>query len=318
MNAIINQQTNGGAVSLAPSLFDSFIAYLDASPKSIATYTAVIKQFGAWVQQNGITAPTREDLIKWRDGMKAAGKSAATIQLYITVARLFFRWTDQNGIYPNIADHLKGAKVSRDHKKDDLSGEQARDVLSTAQAKTGDGTESAKRDYALIALMLATGARTVEMVRANIGDIRTRGGETVIYVQGKGRDDRNDWEPVPAAVERAIRDYLKTRGTRDPAAPLFASVARRDKGQRMTTRSISRIVKGQLKRVGFDSPRLTAHSMRHTAVTLAKKHISDITKVKEFARHQSIATTLIYDHELTAGAAKDECSRAVALELFGD
>lgn len=129
MNAIITQQTNGGAVSLAPSLFDSFIAYLDASPKSIATYTAVIKQFGAWVQQNNITQPTREDLIKWRDGMKAAGKSAATIQLYITVARLFFRWTDQNGIYPNIADHLKGAKVSRDHKKDDLTGEQARDVL---------------------------------------------------------------------------------------------------------------------------------------------------------------------------------------------
>lgn len=221
MNATITQQTNGGAVSLAPSLFDSFIAYLDASPKSIATYTAVIKQFGAWVQQNNITQPTREDLIKWRDGMKAAGKSAATVQLYITVARLFFRWTDQNGIYPNIADHLKGAKVSRDHKKDDLSGEQARDVLSTAQAKTGDGTESAKRDYALIALMLATGARTVEIVRANIGDIRTRGGETVIYVQGKGRDDRNDWEPVPPAVEKAIREYLKTRGTRDPAAPLL-------------------------------------------------------------------------------------------------
>lgn len=317
MNAIINQQ-NGGAVSLAPSLFDSFIAYLDASQKSIETYTAVIRQFGAWVQQNGITAPTREDLIKWRDGMKAAGKSASTIQLYITVARLFFRWTAERGIYPNIADHLKGAKVSRDHKKDDLTGEQARDVLSTAENLTGDGTEGTRRDYALIALMLATGARTVEMVRANIGDIRTRRGETVIYIQGKGRDDKNDWEPVPADVERAIRAYLKIRGTHDPAAPLFASVARRDKGQRMSTRSISRIVKGQLIRAGFNSPRLTAHSTRHTAVTIAKKHISDITKVKEFARHQSIATTLIYDHELAEGAAKDECSKAVARELFGD
>lgn len=66
----------------------------------------------------------------------------------------------------------------------------------------------------------------------------------------------------------------------------------------MTTRSISRIAKDTLRQAGYDSPRLTAHSMRHTAVTLALLGGATPQEAQAMARHSSITTTMIYAHNL--------------------
>ena len=84
----------------------------------------------------------------------------------------------------------------------------------------------------------------------------------------------------------------------------------------MTTRSVSRIVKGYLQGAGLDSDRLTAHSLRHTAVTLALLADKDITEVKGFARHENIETTLIYAHHQEK--AKNTCADAVADMIFSN
>ena len=82
----------------------------------------------------------------------------------------------------------------------------------------------------------------------------------------------------------------------------------------MTTRSISGIVKTRLKGAGFDSPRLTAHSLRHTAVTLSLLAGRDLAEVQQFARHSNIATTMIYNHSIEQ--AKNGCSEAIAQAIF--
>ena len=136
----------------------------------------------------------------------------------------------------------------------------------------------------------------------------------MLFVQGKGRDEKTDYIKVSAPVERAIRQYLKERGETDPAAPLFASMSNNSKGQRMTTRSISGMVKQRLQAAGYNSERLTAHSLRHTAVTLALLAGKDITEVQQFARHTNIATTMIYNHALDK--AKNTCGAAITEAIF--
>jgi len=66
----------------------------------------------------------------------------------------------------------------------------------------------------------------------------------------------------------------------------------------MTTRSISRIVKAALKGAGMDSDRLTAHSLRHTAVTLSLLAGASIQEAQSMVRHSNINTTLIYAHNI--------------------
>lgn len=316
MNALVPQQAGELTAGFSsPSLYSNFIHYVDASAKTVETYTRALRQFAKYLADNGITEPNPDTITEYRDSLKAAGKAPATVQIYMTVVRLFFRYLEREGIYMDIAEHVKGAKVDRSHKKDALTASQAREVLDTSR-KSVEESEAGLRDYAIVMLTLATGMRTIEVVRANVEDMRNRGGKTVIYIQGKGHEDRADWADVPPEVEKVIRSYLTSRHCTDPKAPLFVSVARRDYGQRMTTRSISRVIKNAMKSAGYDSPRLTAHSTRHTAVTLALLAGIEPRKVKDFARHVSEATTLIYAHDLSAEESRDECSEAVAQALF--
>lgn len=286
-------------------LFRRFAAYLDAAPRTIEAYTKNLRQLFNYFHMNGISRPQREDIIAFRDELKASGHKPTTVQSYITAARLFFSWTAQEGFYPNIADRIKGAKLNRDHKKDYLTSRQVKEVLAHIDRATLQG----KRDYAILFTMITCGLRTIEVSRANIEDLRTAGNDTVLYVQGKGREEKTEFIKVTAPAERAIREYLKARGAAKQSEPLFASTSNNNKGQRMTTRSISALSKKSLQRAGYDSPRLTAHSLRHTAVTLSLLAGRDLAEVQQFARHANIATTMIYNHSLDM--AKNGCSEAI-------
>lgn len=313
MNALTKVENNNIVLSqtVGAELFNRFIAYLDTAPKTIETYTKALRQLFNYFSFNGITQPTREDLIAFRDELKVSGHKPTTIQNYITASKIFFSWTEQEGLYPNIANHLKGAKLDRNHKKDYLTTRQVKEVLASIERDTEQGL----RDYAILFLMITGGLRTIEIVRADIMDLRNAGDAVVLYIQGKGHEEKTEYIKVTPEVEQAIRAYLKARGKADEDAPLFASTSNNNKGQRLTTRSISGIVKHRLQLAGYDSPRLTAHSLRHTAVTLSLLAGKDIGEVQQFARHANIATTMIYNHALDK--AKNSCSEAITQAIIG-
>lgn len=301
-------QTQGNP--LTADLYASFINYLDAAPKTVQTYTRALKQLYNYFTLNGIQQPQRADILAFRDDLKASGHKPTTVQNYITAARLFFNWTSANGYYPNIAEHIKGAKLDREHKKDYLTSGQVKEILNAIDRSTLQGL----RDYAILSLMITGGLRTIEVNRANIGDLRAIADSTALFVQGKGREEKTEYIKVSAPVERAIRAYLKQRGETNPDAPLFASTSRNSTGGRMSTRSISAVAKSRMQAAGYDSERLTAHSLRHTAVTLSLLAGKDITEVQQFARHANIATTMIYNHALDK--SKNSCGAAITSAIF--
>ena len=303
--AIAERQTVGA------ELFNRYIDFLDSSPKTVETYTRALRQLFSYFSLNGITQPTRADILAFRDELKASGHKPTTVQNYITATKIFFSWTEQEGLYPNVADHLKGAKLDREHKKDYLTSRQVKEVLAGVDRSTEQGL----RDYAMLFLMVTGGLRTIEVSRANIGDLRTLGDNSVLYVQGKGREEKTDYIKLSAPAEQAIRAYLKARGEKDEKAPLFSSTSNNNRGARLTTRSVSGIVKTRLQQAGYDSEKLTAHSLRHTAVTLSLLAGKDITEVQQFARHSNIATTMIYNHALDK--AKNGCSEAITQAIMG-
>lgn len=297
--------------ALSADLFSRFISFLDAKPKTVETYTRALRQLFNYLSLNGsLQNPTREDIVAFREELKASGHKPTTVTNYINATRLFFQWTEQEGLYPNIAAHIKGAKLDRDFKKGYLTSRQVKAVLEKVERDSLHGL----RDYAMLVLMVTGGLRTIEVSRANIGDLRTDGDNTVLYVQGKGRDEKTEYIKIDAKVEEALRYYLKARGENNPEAPLFASLSNNSRGQRMTTRAISGVVKEHLREAGYDSDKLTAHSLRHTAVTLSLLAGKDITEVQQFARHANIATTMVYNHALDK--AKNGCSEAIAKAIF--
>lgn len=303
-----------GQLTSAPiidaSYYQRFINYVDASEKTLQTYTRALKQFALYLTEINNFRPTREDLIRYKEHLSSKGLKPTTISCYIVAVRLFFQWTNQERLYPNIAEHLKGSKISRDHKRDYLTSSQAKKLINSIDRSTLRG----KRDYAIILLMLTGGLRTIEIVRANVEDLRALGDNQVLYLQGKGREERTDFVILPVETDTAVREYLSARGEARPGEALFTSTSHNNSNGRITTRSVSGIAKDLLRTVGYDSDRLTAHSLRHSAITLALLGGNTLAEASQFARHSDISTTMIYNHALDVQS--NTCSRTIASSLF--
>lgn len=299
----MRQELNG-------DMFKRWTSYIDASPRTIEAYSKNIKRFIIYLQDNGINRPQREDIVEYRDYLKVDHKPT-TVQSYLAAVKLFFQWTEREGIYPNVADRVKGAKLDTEHKKDYLTSKQVGKLLGAIDRTTTKG----KRDYAILSLMVTTGLRTISIINANIEDIRTAGDSTALYYKGKGHEEKATYVKLAEPVEEAIRDYLKARGKADGQEPLFSSVANRNNGGRMTTRSISRLAKESLIQVDLNSDRLTAHSFRHTAATLNLLNGGTVEETQQLLDHANINTTLIYSHALERASNNSE--NRIAMAIFG-
>lgn len=307
---VMNRPAAPAVSGFTAELFGRWTSYIDAAPKTVETYNKAVRQFIIYLKENGITQPTREDIITYKEYIASAHKPT-TAQSYLMAVKQFFKWTQQEGLYPNVADKVKAVKLDKGHKKDYLTSGQVKGLLTEASG----ASLAAKRDFAILALMITSGLRTIEVARANIEDMRTVADFTALYIQGKGHTEKTDYVKLTQPVENAIRDYLKARGKTSATAPLFSSISNRDKGQRMTTRSISRIVKDHLIGAGLDSDRLTAHSLRHTAATLNLLNGGSIEETQQLLRHTSINTTLIYSHALER--AKNNSEQRISAAIFG-
>ena len=308
--ATITGSTLTPSEQITEGLYQSWIEYIDAAPRTLDTYTKSIRRFFRYLADNSITRPSRQDIVEYRDHLKSRYKPT-TVQSYMAAVKLFFQWTNQSGIYPNVAERVKGAKLDAEHKKDYLTSKQAARLLNTVDRSDIKGL----RDYAILSLMVTTGLRTISIIRANIEDIRTIGNDTALFYQGKGHEEKATLVKLAEPVEDAIRDYLKARGEKDPKAPLFCSISNKNAGGRMTTRSVSRIAKDNLIAAGLESDRLTAHSLRHTAATLALLNNAKPEEVQQMLDHQNINTTLIYSHALDR--MKNDSEKKVARAIFG-
>ena len=297
----------------AEKIFDEtlvtlWIKFADVRPSSQKTYEKALKQMFKYFRENAIQYPVREDIENWKSEMFKT-KKASTIQLYIIAAKLFFKFLSQEKIYPNITDHMKSAKVDREHKKDALTVKQCQALFQTIDLSTQKGL----RDRAIISLMMTAGLRTIEVVRANIEDLHTLGDSVYLSVQGKGHDDKSAKILVATQVYNFIQEYLQTRKNAEKIEPLFTSTSRRNFDSRMETQSISRLVKSKLRKISIDDARHTAHSLRHTAATQALLNGASLTQVQQVLRHTNINTTLIYTHNIERMKNKSEQTVADAI-----
>lgn len=288
--AIISKQN----FRISGTIVSEWLRFADVKEKSVATYNRAIRRFLVFLTEKNIRAPTVEDIYKWRDSLKVEGKSAATINLYLTSCKLFFKFLKQKGLYDVDISHVKGCKISEEHKKDALTPAQGKAVLNSFDTSNIKGL----RDKAMTALMMTCGLRTIEISRANVGDLVQTYDRTALYVQGKGRDQKSECVMVPAQVEALIKEYLKLRRNIRNDDPLFASLSNENFNARLTTYSISKVVKNAFKKVGLNSKRLTAHSLRHSAATAMLLQGVDLVKVQQILRHKNVNTTLIYSHHL--------------------
>ena len=274
-------------------LLDGFITSLDVKERTKEIYRKALKGFLEWLSKEGDPQPTRETILRFKEGLRVE-HTPGTVTTYLTAVRRFFEWLESEKVYPNIARGIKGMKRPRGYLKEALTKEQVRYFIECIPKDDIVGL----RDFAIINLMLRTGLRTIEVIRADIEDITKESGQLVLRVWGKGRDTKDDFVILTNEAYNPIMDYIKARGGVSGKDPLFISYSDRNRGQRLNTRTVRNIVTRWLNKAGLKSKKVTAHSLRHTTATISILNGADILAVKEMMRHSNINTTMTYIHNL--------------------
>jgi len=292
MNNLKPIEVNETGLAPLPSysfLIDTFVSSQDVKPNSRALYKRTVKQFFNWLSVNGLELKTlsRIEIIKYKEYLLEAGLSTLTIDSYLVAVRKFFEWAETNKYYPNVAKGIKGIRRKRDYRKMPLTSVQGKELLEHFESYT-------LRDYAIVNLLIRTGIRTIELIRANVGDVTFKGDTRVLLVHGKGRDEKDNFVILSKKTYEPIKEYLETRQKVNQNSPLFISISNKNYSQRLTTRSIRRIVKEGLRAIGLDNKEFTAHSLRHSFASYLFKDGQRLEHIQGALRHTNPATTQIY------------------------
>jgi integrase/recombinase XerD len=271
------------------SLILAFLQAQDVKQSSKGLYKRTLKQYLNWIANKGYSLQeiTRAHLLEYKEELLSSKKSSLTVGSYITSVRRFYEWAEANKYYPNVGKGIKSPKRKQQFKKQPLLPEQATALLSFYQGK-------ALRDYAIVNLLLRTGLRTIEAIRVNVEDIVFKGGQRVLLIQGKGRDEKDNFVILTDKAYLPLAQYLATRSDATGQEPLFTSHSNNSKGDRLTTRTISQIAKEGLKAIGLNERAFTAHSLRHTTAVNILRAGGSLETAQHTLRHSNPATTQIY------------------------
>ena len=270
-----------------------FVSVQDVKESSRSLYTRTLKLFFEWVEKQGkcIQDLSRTDILEYKYELFSKGLSSLSVASYLTSLRKFYEWAESEKLYPNIAKGVKTPRRIQAFKKQHLTEDKTSELLNHFESMS-------LRDFAIVNLILRTGLRTIEVVRADVGDITFKGNQRILKIWGKGHDTKDDFVVLTDKTYLPIKSYLATRKGAKANEPLFASDSHRNTGERLTTRTISGLCKSGLKAIGLDGREFTAHSLRHTTAVTILKSGGSLTDAQTLLRHTSPTTTQIYTESI--------------------
>lgn len=278
-----------------------FLRYLDAernaSDLTIKSYREDLLDLADFLceQLGGDRAPadvTPRDLRGYLAALHEAGYARTSISRKLASLRSFYRFAQRRQLTDtNPAKPLRNPRGTRKLPHFLTSDE----ILKLLDAPRGSDAMGL-RDRAIFETMYSAGLRVSEVVGLNDGDLDLA--EGVARIRGKGRKER--LSPLGRYAIDALRRYLAKRqlAADEPKgreAPVFVNRF----GNRLTTRSVARMLEKYLKVTGLDL-RTTPHTLRHSFATHLLDRGADIRSVQELLGHKSLVTTQIYTHLTTA------------------
>lgn len=297
-------------------LINCFISEMDVVERSKITYRVNITVFLNWVFSNGYDYSRLDcvSILKYKTHLIEESKSPSTIDSYLTAVRKYFKWTSIHNTHDNIAEKVKGPKRSKTINKMPLSLEQAKQLLNSVDTSTPVGI----RDYTIIKVLLKTALRISELQRVLISDIKDLSGQKVLYIQGKRHISKDDFIQLTKSTYNTILKCIALTEVKSNVDPLFKSFSPQNPGDPITSRSISRVVKEHLIKIGLNDKRYTAHSLRHTAACLMITSGATLYETQLFMRHNDPAITIIYTRFLENELKLANACGLKMDELFSD
>jgi integrase/recombinase XerC len=285
-------------LSRAVQRFLASLARENASPHTQTNYAADLRQLIDYFSPPGETppAPGSFDALQIREFMAscyARGNSNRSVARKLSAVRALFEFLlRERTVAVNPAKLVATPKTPKTLPAV-MTPEQTNNLIDAVVAGPRDAGASATaerfparvaRDRVIFELLYGSGLRVAELVGLDLEDFDWK--ERWIRVRGKGRKER--LVPFGRRAAEALERYLAVRGHEQTRAVLL-----NERGGRLTTRSVDRIVKQYGLRVSGD-PSLHPHSLRHAFATHLLSDGADLRAIQELLGHASLSTTQKY------------------------
>ena len=257
-----------------------------ASSNTIASYMRDIRQFSAWLRDEGIDVidATQLNIADYLHFLEENGKSGATVSRTLASLKNFYAHLVSSGfleITPVMDIH-----VDRGEKKlpQILNGREIELLLAQPVCVDAKGY----RDKAMLEVMYATGIRVSELIALDIDDVNLEQG--VIKCSGA---KKVRIVPLYPAALRALSIYIHQIRDSMISGPdesaLFVNVS----GIRMSRQGFWKILKHYQETAHIDKE-ITPHTLRHSFAVHLLENGADLNSVQELMGHCDISSTQLY------------------------
>jgi integrase/recombinase XerC len=162
-------------------------------------------------------------------------------------------------------------------------------------------TPTGLRDRAILEVLYSCGLRVSELVGldwnaidANLEVVRVRGKgnkERIVPIGRKALEALDRYRAQILALVVPKRRYSLPSSPSSASLPVFLNT----RGERLTTRSVARLVAGYARDCGI-ALKTSPHALRHTFATHLLDAGADLRAIQELLGHSSLSTTQKYTH----------------------
>ena len=276
------------------SQFKKKLQQQDLSQVTIRGYLDDLNYFLRWLKTlYGRSVELKKinsaDLRAYRQELVTIKRQKATsVNRRIQSLKRFFNWAAQiKLIRKDPATELRFVRLKAATQPLSLTKAEVHALLRVA-GQSSHGL--AKRNYALLQLILQAGLRIGEVVKLQYRDvsINKRSG-SVYFSYGKGFKERE--VPLNATARRALNNYLVTREKLTPKSSLFLT----KQGSCPVIRTLQLAIFSMTRRAKINRIRVSAHTLRHTfANNYLKANPGNLVELAALLGHESLNTTAIY------------------------
>jgi len=269
---------------------DSFLRHLrerNASGHTIKAYTGDLDGFAAYIGGRDFKKIDHIAVRGFLSQLYDNGLSKTSVARALAAVRSLYRWLAQEGmVEQNPAKLVSTPRLPKKLPRVPTIEE----MNAVLDGKVPEVAAFPERDSLMLELLYGCGIRNSELVGINLDDIRMSA--EAILIRGKGKKER--YVPFGGLARTALAIYLPWRqkllAAQKKATPALLVNQR---GGRLTTRSVGRIVKRIAVAKGL-SPEVHPHTLRHAFGTHMLEEGADLRAIQELLGHERLATTQRY------------------------
>jgi integrase/recombinase XerC len=282
---------------------DDFLRHLrerNASAHTIKAYTGDLDNFAAYIGSRGWKTIDHIAIRGFLSHLYDKGLSKTSVARALAAVRSLYRWLAQEGVVEqNPAKLVSTPRLPKKLPRVPTIEE----MNFVLDGKMPEIASFPERDRLMLELLYGCGIRNSELVGINLDDISLS--NEAILIRGKGKKER--YVPFGGSALAALSVYLpwrqqllatlnnslKSTPKKTMPGKGMPALLVNQRGGRLTTRSVGRIVKRIAVAKGL-SPEVHPHTLRHAFGTHMLEEGADLRAIQELLGHERLATTQRY------------------------